>query len=155
MSAEVFTGSTGSGSPLVEVGFAGLAEEAAEGFVASLSAAMVMKGDGRERALSLAGVELEVLVMSLEGALTGDVEGSEVDAWELLAVLGPDGLRELLVGAVRALAGEPGSLNMALVEELATVAGWASSPWDGSVESLASRVVASIVASFNRLASSL
>lgn len=155
MSAEVSTGYIGPGSQQADAGFAGLAEEAAEGFVASLSAAMVMKGEGRERALSLAGVELEVLVMSLEGALTGDVEGSKVDAWELLASLGPDGLRELLVGAVRALAGEPGSLNMALVEELASTAGWASSPWEGSVESLASRVVASIVASFNRLAASV
>jgi len=146
-------GGLGFGSPL-DPGLAEAAREAASGFVASLSAALVLEGEARERALSVAGVELEMLLWLTRDARVPEaslVAGSGVDAFTLLAALGPGGLEEALRSAVDSLeTGAP--MDPGVLEAFSMVTGGGVEGGDPVLA--ASAVIVSVAAAFNRLLAS-
>ncbi len=160
VSVETRTGGASTGfdgflfGSLLDHGLAEAAREAASGFVASLSAALMLEGDARERALSVAGVELEMLLWLTSDARVPEaslVAGSRVDAFSLLAALGPDTLKDVLESAVDALETGTG-IDAGVLEAFSMVTGSSVDPGDPVLA--ASAVIVSVAASFNKLLAS-
>ncbi|BAN90074.1 hypothetical protein [Aeropyrum camini] len=124
-------------------------------FVASVTASMVSSD---ERLLSVALTELEYLLG--ETVHLRDIEGSlrvlgeaGPGIYQILASLGPEGLRTLLASSIEALEGY-GSPEPSLVAELARLHGWRVDPGVLDHRTSASAVLLTVAAAFLKEVSS-
>ncbi|MCE4611582.1 MAG: hypothetical protein F7B17_06410 [Desulfurococcales archaeon] len=142
--------------------FEGLGEELgfiARSFLSSVNALYSSPSSDRDRFLSLALVDLEVLLSDLSSYLrVGDAievlgEPGKIGFDRLLKEAGLEVLSRALESSIKALMGV-GRLDYEAVEKVARASGWKASPHSLHEDVAASATILSTVAAFHKSASS-